>query len=86
MYHFSPYRRNGMVFDGGLQLRNFVMAAPGLPGAAMMKGASFGAKPVVPVVRKTFPESWLWETSFRLVRHEMNFSKFFVITTLQVLT
>ena len=76
MYHFSPYRRNGMVFDGGLQLRNFVMAAPGLPGAAMpamMKGASYGAKPVVPVVRKTFPESWLWETAFRLVRHVMNF-------------
>lgn len=36
----------------------------------MRPAAAFGAAappPVVPVMRKTFPESWLWETAVRLV-------------------
>lgn len=38
-----------------------------MPAAAMRKKASSAVAPVVPVVRKTFPESWLWETVGRLV-------------------
>lgn len=59
-----------MLFGGGLELRSFAMAVPAAPRPlAMMGGAKkvLVAAPIVPVVRKTFPESWLWETVFRLV-------------------
>nr|XP_029708913.1 CD109 antigen-like isoform X3 [Aedes albopictus] len=66
---FPMYRRAGISYPGLLRgkVRNKIsMPLPQLsaiPAAAMRKKvSSAAAPPVVPVVRKTFPESWLWET------------------------
>ncbi|XP_021702194.1 CD109 antigen isoform X3 [Aedes aegypti] len=67
VYYSNAFRRSGMLFGGGLELRSFAMAVPAAPRPlAMMGGAKkvLVAAPIVPVVRKTFPESWLWETVF----------------------
>lgn len=64
-----------MPENGEIGVRSFVMAAPGIPGPPgameLNKMASRVAPPVV--VRKTFPESWLWETDVRLVLQLMFF-------------
>lgn len=66
-------RRSGLL-RGGFDVRSFALASPGLPGAPAMIGAAkkaVSATPIVPVTRKTFPESWLWETLLRLVHQVM---------------
>lgn len=63
MYYYGPIANRGGLMMGG--------AMPGLPGVAyamapsfaLRKGSFAPAKAPI-VVRKTFPESWLWEDIF----------------------